>query len=336
MPRSETALRSELFSDIQPYASGMLPVDTRHTLYWEQSGNPNGVPVVFLHGGPGAGAAAVHRRFFDPEFYRVVIFDQRGAGRSTPLGEVEANTTQDLIADIERLRRHLGIERWMVFGGSWGSTLALAYGVAYPERCLGFVLRGIFLGARGEIDWFLQGMRMVFPEVWTEFSNFLPADERADLLAGYYRRLTHPDPAIHLPAARVWSRYEAACSTLHPNPRAVLEADGGNFALALARIEAHYFVHDCFLPRDWMVDGIDRIRHLPATLVQGRYDIVCPPITADALSRLWPEAEYMVVPDAGHSALEPGVRAALVGATERFRLSWRGLEAIAPQFPWQA
>lgn len=335
MPRSETVLRSELFGDIQPYASGMLPVDANHTLYWEQSGNPSGIPVVFLHGGPGAGAAAVHRRFFDPEFYRVVIFDQRGAGRSTPLGDLSANTTQDLIADIERLRRHLGIERWLVFGGSWGSTLSLAYGVAYPERCLGFVLRGIFLGGRSEIDWFLHGMRAVFPEAWRDFAGFLPPDERGDLLASYYRRLTSPDPGIHLPAARVWSRYEAACSTLHPNPRAVLEADGGNFALALARIEAHYFVHECFLPDNWMDSGIDRIRHLPATVVQGRYDIVCPPVTADALARLWPEADYIVVPDAGHSALEPGVRAALVTATERFRLAWRGIDPIAPQFPWQ-
>lgn len=336
MPRSETVLRSELFGDIQPYASGTLPVDGIHTLYWEQSGNPAGVPVVFLHGGPGAGAAAVHRRFFDPEFYRVVIFDQRGAGRSTPLGSLAANTTQDLIADIERLRRHLGIERWLVFGGSWGSTLSLAYGVAYPERCLGFVLRGIFLGARSEIDWFLHGMRAVFPEAWLDFHTFLPQDERSDVLNSYYRRLTSEDPAVHLPAARVWSRYEAACSTLHPNPRAVLEADGGNFALALARIEAHYFMHDCFLPEGWAARGIERIRHLPTTIVQGRYDIVCPPVTADALSRLWPEADYVVVPDAGHSALEPGIRAALVTSTERFRLGWRGIDPIAPQFPWQA
>lgn len=335
MPRSENLLRSELFGEIQPYATGMLPVGHGHTLYWEQSGNPEGVPVVFLHGGPGAGAAPVHRRFFDPAFYRIVVFDQRGAGRSTPLGEVTANTTQDLIADIERLRVSLEIERWLVFGGSWGSTLALAYGVSHPERCLGFALRGIFLGQRSEVEWFLHGMRYIFPEAWSDFIGFLPADERQDPLAAYYRRLVDPSPVVHMPAARVWSRYEAACSTLHPNPRAVLEVDGGNFALALARIEAHYFVNECFLPEGWFARSIDRIRHLPCTVVQGRYDIVCPPVTADLLARLWPGIDYIVVPDAGHSALEPGVRAALVNATERFRMTWRGIDPIGAQFPWQ-
>jgi proline iminopeptidase len=335
MPRSENLLRSELFGEIQPYASGMLPTSHGHTLYWEQSGNPDGVPAVFLHGGPGAGAAPVHRRFFDPTFYRIVVFDQRGAGRSTPLGDVSANTTQDLIADIEKLRVMLEIDRWLVFGGSWGSTLALAYAVSHPERCLGFVLRGIFLGQDSEVEWFLQGMRNIFPEAWAEFIEHLPAEERHDPLPFYYKRLTDPDPKIHMPAARVWSRYEAACSTLHPNPRAVLEVDGGNFALALARIEAHYFINRCFLPEGWFANFIDRIRHLPCTIVQGRYDIVCPPITAEALAKSWPGVDYIVVPDAGHSALEPGVRAALVNATERFRMTWRGIDPIGAQFPWQ-
>ena len=336
MPRSENLLRSELFGEIQPYATGMLAVGDGHSLYWEQSGNPDGVPVVFLHGGPGAGAAPVHRRFFDPTFYRIVVFDQRGAGRSTPLGDLTANTTQDLIADIERLRMALDVDRWLIFGGSWGSTLALAYGVSHPARCLGFVLRGIFLGQRSEVEWFLQGMRNIFPEAWSEFMGFLSAEERREPLPSYYRRLTDPSPATHMPAARVWSRYEAACSTLHPNPRAVLEVDGGNFALALARIEAHYFVNACFLPQDWFARSLDRIRHLPCTVVQGRYDIVCPPVTADHLARLWPSVDYIVVPDAGHSALEPGVRAALVNATERFRMTWRGIDPISAQFPWQA
>lgn len=325
-----------LYPEIAPYQTGTLQVDGRHTLYWEQCGNPEGIPVVFLHGGPGAGAAPVHRRFFHPEHYRIVVFDQRGAGRSTPLGELKDNTTDHLIADIERLRQHLKVEKWLVFGGSWGSTLALAYGIRHPERCLGFVLRGIFLGEEAEITWFLTGMRQIFPEPWHEFAGFVPPSERGDLLAAYYRRLIDPNPEIHMPAARVWSRYEAACSTLHPNPRAVLEADGGSFALALARIEAHYFVNRIFLPPGWLEAGLRRIRHLPCTIVQGRYDIVCPPVTADSLARQWPEAEYIVVADAGHSALEPGVRAALVSATEKFRLTRNGIAAFAPQFPWQA
>jgi len=335
MPRSESYLRSELFGEVQPYASGALQVDSRHALYWEQCGNPEGVPVVFLHGGPGAGAAPIHRRFFDPQFYRIIVMDQRGAGRSTPLADITDNTTSHLIGDLEMLRQRLEIDRWLVFGGSWGSTLALAYGAAHPERCLGFILRGIFLGTQPEINWFLHGIRAIHPEHWRDFAGFLPAGERHDMLGSYHRRLTSPDPGIHMPAARAWSRYEAACSTLHPNPRAVLEADGGNFALALARIEAHYFVNRVFLPENWFDTGIDRIRHLPCTIVQGRYDVVCPPVTADALARQWPEADYTVVADAGHSALEPGVRAALVTATERFRASWPGRDPAAPRYGWQ-
>jgi len=335
MPRSESPLRSDLFPEISPYASGMLAVDGRHTIYWEQSGNPDGVPVLFLHGGPGAGSAPVHRRFFDPQFYRIVVFDQRGCGRSMPLGELHDNTTGDLVADMEKLRTHLGVEQWLLFGGSWGSTLALAYGLKYPERVMGFILRGIFLGARSEIDWFLHGMRAIFPEAWRDFAEHLPEAERGDLLGNYYRRLTDRNPDNHRPAARAWSRYEAACSTLYPTARAPFESDHGGFALALSRIEAHYFAHGTFVPEGWPWLDLDRIRHLSSTIVQGRYDIVCPPVTADALARAWPEARYVVVPDAGHSALEPGIRAALVNATENFRLSTSDTDLFAPRFPWE-
>ncbi|MFQ5784635.1 MAG: prolyl aminopeptidase [Alphaproteobacteria bacterium] len=311
--------RTTLYPEIEPYESGMLAVGGRHRLYWEQSGNPEGAPVVFLHGGPGAGASPTHRRFFDPEHYRIVVFDQRGAGRSTPLGELADNTTPDLIADIERLRDRLGIERWIVFGGSWGSTLAIAYAEHHPERCRALALRGIFLCRRQEIDWFLYGMRTVFPEEWARFSGFLPAAERDDLLAAYHRRLTDPDPAVHMPAAHAWSRYEGACSTLLPNAKVVSEFGQDVMALGLARIEAHYFTNDIFLPPDSLLAGVERLRGIPAVIVQGRYDMVCPIATADELHRAWPEAGYHVIDDAGHSAMEPGIRAALVRAMEGFK-----------------
>ncbi len=255
------------------------------------------------------------------------MFDQRGSGRSTPLGELTDNTTTHLVADIERLRRLLEIDAWLVFGGSWGSTLALAYGEAHPERCLAFILRGIFLCRQNEIDWFLYGMRAVFPEAWREFAGFLPAAEQSDLLAGYYRRLIDPDPAVHMPAARVWSRYEGACSTLLPNVEATANFADDRVALGLARMEAHYFVNRIFLPENALLDNIGRIRRHPATIVQGRYDMVCPIMTADDLARAWPEARYIVVPDAGHSALEPGVRAGLVAASERFKEERRAVAA---------
>ncbi|PZP57197.1 MAG: prolyl aminopeptidase [Azospira oryzae] len=314
-------LRTELYPEIQPYASGMLPLDDLHTMYWEEAGNANGVPVVFLHGGPGAGAVPNHRRFFDPTHYRIVIYDQRGAGRSTPLGELRNNTTPLLIQDLEKLREHRGIERWFVFGGSWGSTLAIAYAEAHPQRCLGLVLRGIFLCRKREIDWFLYGIRNFFPEAWRAFAEFIPEAERGDLLAAYYRRLTDPDPAVHMPAARAWSVYEGSCSTLLPSPETVDYFAADTVALGLARMEAHYFVHHIFLPENALLDNLDRIRHLPAVIVQGRYDVVCPIVTADELARAWPEAEYIVVPDAGHSAWEPGIRAELVKAMERFKRS---------------
>ncbi len=236
-----------LFPAVEPHRGGVLELDRGHRMYWEESGNPGGVPVVFLHGGPGAGASPVHRQFFDPAHYRIVIFDQRGAGRSTPLGHLDGNTTQDLVGDMERLRGHLAIGRWIVFGGSWGSTLALAYAVHHPERCAALVLRGIFLGRPAEIDWFLTGIRNVFPETWREFAGYIPEAERADLLGAYHRRLVDPDPAVHLPAARRWSVYEGSCSTLLPNPALVADFASDRVALGLARIEAHYFVNRLFL-----------------------------------------------------------------------------------------
>lgn len=313
--------RNDLFPPIDPYDNGYLPVDELHTLYWEQCGRPDGVPVIFLHGGPGAGASPTHRRFFDPNHYRIVIIDQRGSGRSVPLGETRRNTTEHLIADLEALRRLLRIEKWLLFGGSWGSTLALAYAQACPERCLGLVLRGVFLMRRQEIDWFLHGMRNIFPEAWENFIGHIPERERGDLLEAYWRRLDSPDPAVRLAAGRVWSGYEASCSCLLPprEPVGPSAADDAH-AVGLARIEAHYFRSNAFRPEDKLLRDVERIRHLPATIVQGRYDIVCPIISADALRRAWPEADYRVVPDAGHSALEPGVRAALVDATERYKM----------------
>ena len=308
----------ELYPSIEPYETGTLEPAPPHVLYWELSGNPEGKPVVFLHGGPGAGASPDHRRFFDPERYKTVIFDQRGAGRSTPLGDLTGNTTADLIADMERLREALGIEDWLVFGGSWGSTLALAYAQAHPERVTGLILRGIFLGRPQEIDWFLHGIRNFFPDVWRPFAEHLPEAERGDLLAGYYKRLTDPDPAVHLPAARAWSRYEGACSTLLPSPETVAAFTDDSMALGLARIEAHYFINRLFLGEDALLGGLDRVRHIPAVIVHGRYDVICPVATADALHRAWPEADYQVIPEAGHSAMEPAIRAALIAATRKF------------------
>ena len=309
----------ELFPPLEPFETGRLARDEPHDLYWEQSGRPEGAPVVFLHGGPGAGASPDHRRFFDPEHYRIVIFDQRGAGRSRPLGELTRNTTADLVADIEALRERLGIERWLVFGGSWGSTLALIYAETHPERVAGLVLRGIFLCGPAEIEWFLNGMRWIHPEAWRAFAAPIPEAERGDLLAAYHRRLTDPDPAVHMPAARAWSTYEGACCTLLPSPDTVAAFARDEMALGLARIEAHYFTNGIFLENGQILRDLDRIRRIPGIIVQGRYDIVCPIATADSLHQAWPEAEYVIVPDAGHSAMEPGIRRALVAATNRFR-----------------
>ena len=311
--------RGDLFPEIGPFETGYLPLSAGHVMYWEQAGNPRGRPVLFLHGGPGAGAGAVHRRFFDPEFWRIVIFDQRGAGRSRPLGSLAQNTTPDLVSDIETLRRHLALDRWLLFGGSWGSTLALAYAQAHPERVAGCVLRGVFLGRAPELDWFLHGLRAIFPDAHAAFAGFLPEAERADLLGAYLRRLTDPDPIVHLPAARAWSVYEGSCSTLLPSPETVNSFAQDRTALGLARIEAYYFANDLFLRSDGLLGGMAAIGGIPAEIVQGRYDMICPPATAFDLAAAWPAARLSIVPDAGHSALEPGIRRALVAAVERFR-----------------
>ena len=306
------------YPEIEPYRTGRLRLDGPHDMYWECSGSPDGTPALFLHGGPGAGASPTHRRYFDPRRYRIVVLDQRGAGRSEPLGDLTDNTTAHLVADIERLRAHLGIERWLVFGGSWGSTLALAYAQAHPDRVTALVLRGIFLGTPDEVDWFVNRLGTVFPENWRTFAGFIPEAERGDLLAAYHRRLVDPDPAVHMPAARTWSVYEGSCSTLLPDAGAVQRFADDRVALGIARIEAHFFMNRCFLEDDQLLRGVDRIRHLPTRIVQGRYDMVCPIQTADRLVRAWPEAGYTIVPDAGHSAGEPGIRSALIQATDAF------------------
>jgi proline iminopeptidase len=314
-----------LFPEIEPHATGRINVSDRHVMHWEACGNPQGVPLVFLHGGPGGGCLPHHRRFYDPAFWNIVLYDQRGAGRSTPTAELIDNTTQHLVADLERLRAELHVERWLVFGGSWGSTLALAYAQAHPERVLGLVLRGIFLATETEIDWFMHGMRNIFPEAWRTFAAALPQAERADLLGNYYRRLTHPDPVIHLPAAHAWDRYEGACTTLLPLADPLSRFDGDTAALAIARIEAHYFVNKGFLAPNQLLEGVAAIRHLPCTIVQGRYDVVCPPVTADGVARAWPEAEFIMVPDAGHSVREPGITRALVVAVAKMRARLGGI-----------
>jgi proline iminopeptidase len=311
--------RGDLFPEISPFETGYLPLSDEHVMYWEQVGNPHGKPVLFLHGGPGAGAGAVHRRFFDPNVWRAIIFDQRGAGRSKPLGRLTANTTPHLIADIETLRQFLGIERWLLFGGSWGSTLALAYAQAHPEAVAGAVLRGIFLGRAVEVEWFLHGMARVFPDAHAAFAQFLPEAERGDLLGNYLRRLTDPDPQVHGPAARSWSLYEGSCSTLLPSFEAVSAFAQDRTAIGLARIEAHYFAHELFLPEGGLLAHMAPLRGIHGEIVQGRYDMICPAQSAFELAAAWPTARLTLVPDAGHSALEPGVRTALLAALERCR-----------------
>ncbi|MCK5777813.1 MAG: prolyl aminopeptidase [Rhodospirillales bacterium] len=308
----------DLYPKIEPYDRGMLDVGDGHRLYYEQSGNPQGVPVVFLHGGPGAGSNPAHRRFFDPDHYRIVVFDQRGAGRSRPFASIENNTTDDLVADTEKLRAHLNIENWLVFGGSWGSTLALVYALRHAEHCRGLVLRGIFLGSSSELDWFLYGMHAVFPEAWRRFAEYIPASEQNDLLSAYHTRLIDPSPEVHMPAAAYWAGYETSCSNLLASPsEAPPQASSG--ALSLARIEAHFFINEVFIGDTEILDGVAGLRHLPCAVVQGRYDMVCPIRTADALVRAWPEIDYRIVPDAGHSAMEPGIRSQLVRATESMK-----------------
>ncbi|HEX3594272.1 MAG TPA: prolyl aminopeptidase [Polyangiaceae bacterium] len=313
------ALRT-LYPPIEPFRTGTLAVSPVHSLYFEESGNPQGKPVVFLHGGPGGGTDGKQRRFFDPAKYRIVLFDQRGCGKSTPHASLQDNTTWHLVGDIEALRAHLGIERWQVFGGSWGSTLALAYAETHPARVTELVLRGIFLLSDRELKWFYQwGTSELFPDAFEAYRDAIPPEERGDFIKAYHLRLTSSDPAVRAAAAKAWSIWEAATSYLHVNADYVARAAEDRFALAFARIECHYFVNRGFFERETqLLDDIGKIRHLPCVVVQGRYDVVCPMVTAWALHRAFPEAELRVVAAAGHSAFEPGIVHELVTATDAF------------------
>lgn len=312
----------DLYPALAPYQSGKLRVSPPHEIYYEQCGNPQGPAVVFVHGGPGGGCTAWHRRFFDPDFYRIILFDQRGCGRSTPHASLEDNTTWQLVADMEQLRTELGIERWQVFGGSWGSTLSLAYAQAHPARVSALVLRGIFLLRPFELRWFYQeGCSHLFPEAWQRYLAPIPPSEQDDLIAAYHRRLTSPDAAVRLEAARAWSQWEASTSKLLPDEQMVQSWGEDHFAEAIARIECHYFVNRGFLDSpDQLLNNVMRIRHIPAVIVQGRYDVVCPMVSAWQLHQRWPESELRVVADAGHAASEAGIVDQLVRATDKFRL----------------
>ena len=313
--------RRSFYPEIEPFDTGMLPVSDLHTIYYEQSGNPNGKPVVFVHGGPGGGTDAKQRRFFDPAAYRIILFDQRGCGRSTPHAELRDNTTWHLVADMEAIREHLGIERWQVFGGSWGSTLALAYAQKHPERVTELVLRGIFMLRRKELHWFYQeGASAIFPDTWEGYLAAIPEEEHGDLMKAYYARLTSNDAQGRLRAAQAWSVWEASTSFLLQSKEYMSHAGEDEFALAFARIECHYFVNGGFFEvEDQLLRDVEKIRHIPAVIAQGRYDVVCPMMSAWDLHRAWPEAQLEVVPDAGHSAYEPGIVDVLIRATDRFR-----------------
>ncbi len=312
---------TDIYPPIEPYRTGMLRVSPIHEIYWEESGNPDGTPVVFVHGGPGGGTGPEQRRFFDPAAYRIVLFDQRGSGKSTPHASLEENTTWDLVADMERIREMLGIERWVVFGGSWGSTLGLAYAETHPDRTRAIVLRGIFMLRPSELRWYYQeGASFVFPDAWEGYLAPIPEAERSDLMGAYHRRLTSDDAAVRIPAARAWSVWEASTSWLIPDPASQEAFGEDHFAEAFARIENHYFVNGGFFTHpEQLLDGVDRIRRIPGVIVQGRYDMCCPVTTAWDLHRRWPEADFHIVPDAGHAAMEAGTRSLLVEATDRFR-----------------
>ncbi|XP_042978868.1 proline iminopeptidase-like isoform X1 [Carya illinoinensis] len=316
-------LNRNLYPDIEPYSSGFLKVSDIHTLYWEQSGNPNGHPVVFLHGGPGGGTAPSNRRFFDPGFYRIILFDQRGAGKSTPHACLEENKTWDLVDDIEKLREHLEIPEWQVFGGSWGSTLALAYSQSHPDKVTGMVLRGIFLLRKKEIDWFYEGgAAAIYPDAWEPFRDLIPENERESFIDAYNKRLNSNDMETQYAAARAWTKWEMMTAHLLPNEEIIKKGDDENFSLAFARIENHYFVNRGFFPTDsFLLDNVDKIRHINTTIVQGRYDVCCPMMSAWDLHKAWPEADLKVVPNAGHSANEPGIAEELVAANEMLKKS---------------
>ena len=311
----------DLYPDIDVFDSGFIAVDARHQVYYEQCGNPDGKPVVILHGGPGAGCSAKMRRFHDPKAYRIVLFDQRGSGRSTPHADLVDNTTWDLVADIEALREHLGIAGWQIFGGSWGSTLALAYAQAHPSRATELVLRGIFMLRRWELEWFYQeGASRLFPDAWDNYLRAIPEVERADLISAYHRRLTSASEATRLAAARAWSVWEASTSLLLPDEAFIDGHKDAHFALSFARIESHYFVHGGFLDaEDQLLRDAHRLHGIPGVIVHGRYDVVCPVQNAWDLHKAWPESRLQISPRAGHSAFEPENASALVEATDSFR-----------------
>ncbi|MGI9037092.1 MAG: prolyl aminopeptidase [Pyrinomonadaceae bacterium] len=310
-----------LYPEIEPFDAGMLKVSDIHEIYYERVGNPAGIPVVFLHGGPGGGLIASYRQYFDPQAYHVILFDQRGSGRSVPHAELRENTTWDLISDIETLREKFGIEKWFVFGGSWGSTLSLAYAETHPDRVLGLILRGIFLTRRKELLWFYQyGASEIFPDYWERYRDEIPPAERNDFMTAYYRRLTSDDEAKQLSAARAWSVWEGSTSKLSPSTDLMEHWEGAREALSLARIECHYFMNNSFFPHEnFLIENIGKIRHIPTVIVQGRYDVVCPATSAWDLHRAFPEAELIIVPDAGHSVSEPGITDALVNAMDKLK-----------------
>lgn len=306
-----------LYPEIEPYATHRLAVDAPHELYLEESGNPDGIPVIVVHGGPGGGCEDSQRRFFDAERFRIILLDQRGAGRSTPLAELQGNDTNRLVEDLETVRRFLGVDRWLLFGGSWGSTLSLVYAQRHPDRVLGLVLRGIFLCRPRDIHWFYQeGASRVFPDYWQDFLAPIPESERDDLVGAYYRRLTSANELEQIQAAKAWSVWEGRCATLHPNPSVVEHFGHPHVAIALARIECHYFMNQAFLEPDEIVRNASRLSDIPGVIVHGRYDMVCPMDNALALSNAWPEADFQVIRDAGHSASEPAIVDALIRGVE--------------------
>jgi len=310
----------EFYPEIEAYQSGHLKVSDLHSLYYEQVGNPEGKPIVFVHGGPGGGVDPSMRRFFDPKKWRIVLFDQRGCGKSLPFSELKDNTTWELVDDMEKLRKELKIEKWTVFGGSWGSTLALSYAISYPDKVKELILRGIFLLRKKEIDWFYQeGASYIFPDAWDKYLAPIPESERHDLVGAYFKRLTSPDKTVRSEAAKAWSIWEGSTSKLFLDPTFVERFGGDEFADAFARIECHYFVNKGFFTEDgWIINNVDKIRHIPAWIVQGRYDVVCPATSAWELHKAWPESKLHIVADAGHSASEPGIKSKLIEATDFF------------------
>lgn len=317
-----------LFPEIKPYATHRLKVSALHDLYLEEAGNPDGIPVVFVHGGPGAGSDSSSRRFFDPDTYRIVVFDQRGSGRSTPHAELEDNTTQALVADLETIRQFLHIDKWVLFGGSWGSTLSLVYAQTWPEKIMGLILRGIFLCRDEDLQWFYQsGASRIFPDYWEDYYEHIPEAERHDMISAYYRRLIGQDEIARMAAAKNWSLWEGRCLTLRPSTQAVERFSDPHLAMSLARIEAHYFMNDAFMEKNQILSNVQKLHGIPGIIVHGRYDVVCPLDNATALHKLWPDSELLIVRDAGHSALEPGIVDALIRATAEMAQLFRPEQA---------